>query len=75
MSPERYALYPYMHHELHQLDRDQLSTMLLNLAEKQCSEHLTQRIFKTFPCGVGVTFCLTSRWALFIKIGGDSLYP
>ena len=46
MSPKRYALYHYMHHELHQLDRDQLSTMLLKLAEKQSSEHLTQRIFK-----------------------------
>jgi hypothetical protein len=46
MSPKRYALYHYMHQELHQLDHSQLSTMLLKLAEKQTSEHLTQRIFK-----------------------------
>ena len=46
MSPKRYALCHYMHQELHQLDHAQLSTMLLKLAEKQTSEHLTQRIFK-----------------------------
>ena len=46
MSPKRYALYHYLHQELHQLDHAQLSTMLLKLAEKQTSEHLTQRIFK-----------------------------
>jgi hypothetical protein len=46
MSPKRYALYHYLHQELHHLDHAQLSTMLLKLAEKQTSEHLTQRIFK-----------------------------
>jgi hypothetical protein len=46
MSPKRYALYHSLHQELPRLDHVQLTTMLLKLAEKQNSDHLTQRIFK-----------------------------